>query len=40
VTLPEHIDRNKIEAGYHNGVLEVRVPKTPEAQGKRIEVKG
>jgi len=40
VTLPEHLDRNKIEAGYRNGVLEVRLPKTPEAQGKRIEVKG
>jgi len=40
VTLPEHIDPNKIEASYHNGVLEVRVPKTAEAMGKRIEVKG
>jgi len=39
VTLPEHLDRNKIEASYRNGVLEVRLPKTPEAQGKRIEVK-
>jgi HSP20 family protein len=39
VTLPEYIDRNKAEASYRNGVLEVRVPKTAEAQGKRIEVK-
>jgi len=39
VTLPEHIDRDKVEASYRNGVLEVRVPKTAEAQGKRIEVK-
>jgi len=39
VTLPEYIDRNKVEASYRNGVLEVRVPKTAEAQGKRIEVK-
>jgi len=39
VTLPEYIDRNKIEASYRNGVLEVRMPKTAEGQGKRIEVK-
>ncbi len=39
VTLPEYIDRNKIEASYRNGVLEVRMPKTAEAQGKKIEVK-
>lgn len=40
VTLPEHIVRNKVDASYRNGVLEVHVPKTAEAQGKRIEVKG
>jgi HSP20 family protein len=39
VTLPEYTDRSKVEASYRNGVLEVRVPKTAEAQGKRIEVK-
>jgi len=39
VTLPEYINREKMEATYRNGVLEVRVPKTAEAQGKRIEVK-
>jgi len=39
LTLPEHIDREKIEASYRNGVLEVRVPKTAEAMAKRIEVK-
>ncbi len=39
VTLPEYTDRNKVEATYRNGVLEVHVPKTAEAQGKRIEVK-
>lgn len=40
VTLPEGFDRNRIEATYRNGVLEVHLPKTPEAAGKRIEVKG
>jgi HSP20 family protein len=39
VTLPEYVDRNKVEASYRNGVLEVRMPKTAEAKGKRIEVK-
>jgi len=39
VTLPEYLDHDKIEASYRNGVLEVRVPKTAEAVGKRIEVK-
>jgi HSP20 family protein len=39
VTLPAGIDRDRVEARYRNGVLEVRVGKTPEAQGKRIEVK-
>jgi len=39
VTLPEYLDRDKVEASYRNGVLEVRVPKTAEAMGKRIEVK-
>jgi len=39
ITLPAGIDPDKIEAKYHNGVLEVHVPKTPEAQGKRIEIK-
>jgi HSP20 family protein len=39
VSLPRGIDADKIEARYHNGVLEVRVPKGEEAKGKRITVK-
>lgn len=39
VTLPPGTDREKVEARYRNGVLEVRVPKTPEALGRKIEVK-
>jgi HSP20 family protein len=39
VTLPAGTDVDKVEARYRNGVLEVRLPKTPEAQGRRIEVK-
>ena len=39
VSLPHGIDADKIDAHYHNGVLEVRVPKGEEAKGKRIMVK-
>ena len=38
VTLPPGCDREKIEARYRNGVLEVHVPRTEEARGKRIPV--
>jgi HSP20 family protein len=39
VTLPPGTDPDKVEARYRNGVLEVRLPKTAEAQGRRITVK-
>lgn len=39
VTLPPGTEADKIEARYHNGLLEVHVPKSEEAKGKRIEVK-
>lgn len=39
VLLPPGVDLEKIEAVYHNGILEVRLPKTPAAVGKKIEVK-
>jgi HSP20 family protein len=39
LTLPEGIVPEKVTACYRNGVLEVHVPKTPEAQLLRIEVK-
>jgi HSP20 family protein len=38
VTLPAGIVPEKVEARYHNGVLEVHVPRTPEALPRRIEV--
>ena len=39
VVLPPAADLEKIEACCRNGVLEVRVPKKPEAVPRRIEVK-
>ena len=39
VLLPEGVDTEHVEATYRNGVLEVRMPKLPEAKEKRIEVK-
>jgi HSP20 family protein len=37
--LPSGVEEEKIEAGYRNGVLEVKVPKGEQAKGKRIAVK-
>jgi HSP20 family protein len=39
LTVPPATELEKVEAFYRNGVLEVRLPKTPEAAGRRIEVK-
>jgi HSP20 family protein len=39
VTLPAGIDKEKVEAKYHNGILTVKLPKTAEGKGKRITVK-
>ena len=35
-TLPHGSAADKIEARYHNGVLDLRLPKSPEALGRRI----
>ncbi len=39
VTLPPGIDKNKVEARYHNGVLTVTFPKTAEGKARHITVK-
>ena len=39
VSLPGMIDQNQISAETDNGVLTIHLPKKPEAQPKRIEVK-
>jgi len=37
--LPFGTDVNRIEANYRNGVLELHLPRLPEAEPRRIEVK-
>ena len=39
LTLPEGIEPEKVEARYRNGMLEVHLPRTPEARPRCIEVK-
>jgi len=39
VTLPPNVDLEKVEALYRHGILEVHLPRKPEAVGRRIEVK-
>lgn len=39
VRLPQPVDVDKIDATYNNGVLELSLPKLPEAQPKQIKVK-
>jgi HSP20 family protein len=40
LTLPDGIDKDKVEAKYHSGVLTVTLPKTSKAKAKRITVHG
>ena len=39
MTLPPGTEADKIEARYKNGLLEVHVPRSEQAKGKRIPVK-
>ena len=39
MSLPSHVNGDKISAAFDNGVLELRIPKAEEAKPKRIEVK-
>jgi HSP20 family protein len=38
LTLPQGVDSDSIEAGYHDGVLELRIPKPAERKPKRITI--
>jgi len=39
LSLPSGVDPDRIKATLKHGVLEVRIPKTKQAAGKRVEIK-
>ena len=40
VRLPEHVDADRIEASFENGVLTVNIPKAQAVQPRKIAIKG
>jgi len=40
MTLPPGINADKVQASYQNGVLELHLPRAPEAMPKRIQIAG
>lgn len=40
LTLPQGVDSDSIEAGYQDGVLELRIPKPAERKPKKITIAG
>ena len=38
IPLPSSVQPDKVEAVYHEGILEVTLPKTPEAKPKKITI--
>jgi hypothetical protein len=39
ITLPSHVEADKIEASVQDGVLQILMPKAPDVQAKRIRVR-
>jgi HSP20 family protein len=39
IPLPTHVDADKIDAQYRNGVLSVKLPKSEKTKSRKIEVK-
>ena len=39
ITLPSHVEADKIEASAQDGLLQIMVPKAPEVQAKRVQVR-
>jgi HSP20 family protein len=39
ITVPGHVEADKIEASVQDGVLQIMVPKAPDVQAKRIQVR-
>jgi HSP20 family protein len=40
IALPQGVDDDQIKADYHDGVLEIRVPKPEQSKPRRIQVGG
>ena len=38
MSLPEHVDAEKVSADFDNGVLEVRIPKPEEREPHRVQI--
>ena len=38
ITFPTDVDASKVMASYDNGILELRIPKVPEAKPKKVEI--
>ena len=39
LTLPDGVDAEAVEAGFHNGVLEIRIPKPAERKPRRVAIR-
>jgi HSP20 family protein len=39
IALPQGVDPERVKASFKNGVLEIHIPKTKEAQGTKIDIK-
>ncbi len=39
-TLPNNVDRDQIRASFHNGLLEIEMPKREEARPRQIKITG
>ena len=40
LSLPRGVDADKVQAGFSDGVLEVRIPKPEETKPRRIQISG
>ena len=38
-TLPADINPDAVQASFHDGILEINIPRRPENQPKMIEIK-
>lgn len=38
VYLSEHLDSERVDAGYHNGVLQIRIPVLEKAKARKVEI--